>query len=145
VPVACADGVVRCHVATVKTAAGVIVVRSAACPRVGGELAGPFGGRANGDAAHAKSYPSGIAPRFTVAGKVSGIRQDDPVGSARGLPEPLGLRRCCSSINAHTTAVMSAATKSRPARATMTACLREFTPRHYTGGHPVGKGKEGAV
>jgi len=77
VPVACADGVVGSHVATVKTAAGVIVVRSAARPCVSGELAGPFGGRANGDTAHAKSYPSGIAPGFAVAGKVSGIRQDD--------------------------------------------------------------------
>jgi|GEM_PF-1593473 len=38
-----------------------------------------------------------------------------------------------------TPAVMSAATKSRPAMATMTACLRDFTPRHYTVGNPVGK------
>jgi hypothetical protein len=36
---------------------------------------------------------------------------------------------------------MSAAKSKVPATATMMACFREFTPRHYTGTHPVGKGQ----
>jgi len=35
--------------------------------------------------------------------------------------------------------------KSRPARAAKKACLRGFTPRHYTGGNPVGKGQRAVL